>query len=266
MDNSQTPDLLRVMRAEFGVSKRCWNITLQAQIGMLLLGWLVPYLSFAPAWAWGIAGLVISIMAIMMKYLGDQHYDRGERARRLAFRQEGLGRPLHPEDLLLTLATSPTRAPADPPPIGRYFGSSRDVGPRKVLDNLYESSFYTHQVASTVRNDFGIVCAIGLFGAFALLRATAGRSGLSSASEDFGRIVTDVVSFFAAGAFLEAALVYHQLSRSAERTFQRCGVLEAGADVPEAAVFEEVAEYDCALAKARPLPTWAYRLRRKQMA
>lgn len=83
------------------------------------------------------------------------------------------------------------------------------------------------------------------------------------ASDEFGRIVTDVVSFFGAGAFLEAAIVYQQLYRSAERTFEHCGTLEASGAVTERKVFDEAAEYDCALAKARPLPAWAYRLRQR---
>jgi len=198
----------------------------------------------------------------MLKYLADQHYDRGERDRRLVFRQDGLGRRPSSSD-------SPTRAPAEPAPIGQYFGSSRSTGPRRLLENLYESSFCTHQLAGRVRNVFAFICTVGLLSAFSLLRATAAAgSGLgppASASEHFDRIATEVVGFFAAGAFSNPPLCSTSSNEAPNARSSGVDSWERGQMSQRQQSSTKPPIMDCALAKARPLPTWAYRLRRDQL-
>ena len=49
---------------------------------------------------------------------------------------------------------------------------------------------------------------------------------------------------------ISASAQQHQLARSAERIFERCGLLETHPTGNEAEVFREVADYDCAMAKS----------------
>ena len=269
MVNSQLPEITEVMRREFGLAKRYWNLALVTQFGMLALGWLAQF-QLGAYWVWGSVGLIAAFLAVVLRFAADSYYERGERTRRLAFWQDSVGRVANTNELLLTLALKPRAKPAEPAPIGAYFGSSAERGVRRLLDNLHESAFYTHRVAVCARNAYSAVCVLGLLSAVILLRATVEEAIRHPGADGrglvfLGRLATEVIGFFAAGSFLELALSYHQLARSAERTFERCGLLRDQGSVDEAILSREVSDYDCALGKARPLPTWAYRLQRQRL-
>jgi len=75
-------------------------------------------------------------------------------------------------------------------------------------------------------------------------------------AERLARLFAEVFSFFAAGLFADMWLVYAGLAKSADRVFRNCAALKRKADLDAGVVYAELAEYDCALAAARPIPGW----------
>lgn len=261
MAASQNLDIKAIMRHEFGASKRYWNLLLILQAGMLVFGWVS---SSAPQseW-WAILPLVVAFAMALFKFLAELHHERGERARRLIFQADGLGCLPALNDTLMLAAERPLISSVEPSPQGEYYSSTLSAGTTRLLENLHESSFYSFQLARRARAFFLSASGIGALSGVTLIFMHLGNA---SETKSMARVSADVIAFFAAGSLLEAALVYHQLTKSALEVFDRCGYLRQEQPMATAEKVQQlVGAYDFALAKGRPIPTLIYRLFRSRL-
>ena len=78
--------------------------------------------------------------------------------------------------------------------------------------------------------------------------------------EAAGKAVVASMAFWAAGEFAMMALQFFQLSRDADRVVERCEVVLAGPGHNiDSEVLTAFDEYNCAVAKAPPIPDRAYK-------
>jgi hypothetical protein len=268
-------DIIEGMRREFSMAKRYWLVLILAQILATLAA---LYVVFNPTrrllLAVGGAGLLIPLITFYLKEAAGTRYSLGERLRRLLVIQDGLGRvPLAKE--LVDISADCTSLPTlEPKPLGNYYDSPLPPGPNRLAHIVEESAAYTRKVASVASAFYGALTILGLIITFLII--WIGLESISFAAESntsgdwvsvgqLARVLTILLPFFVTGTFAALWRAYRSLSESARKAFEKCDQLRQIPDVEIIDVMVMVGSYDCALAKAPPLPGLIYWLARARI-
>lgn len=111
------------------------------------------------------------------------------------------------------------------------------------------------------------LAAVGLTGvaamAFWALHTAASQAGPTEV--DFSRLFSLLVIFFLVGSTLANARNYHALARAATQIIERASRLRRQAAVEAVELYKVLSAYDSALAKAPPIPTYAYKILQKRL-
>lgn len=210
--------------------------------------------------------LVLQVLALVLKHVSTTHYSRAEEIRRIAVLKDGLG--IEPPQIVMAKIVSRS-GNASPPTklhVGKYFASEAPPGVSRFLENIEESSFWTHRIASFTGNLglFAVIVgvAISVGALFAFINAGVPPSALHSAAE----AVVVSLGFVVAGDFLILSLQYRELSQEACRRMEDAAAqLESERTERDAAIFL-FSEYNCNLSGAPPLPSFLYRLLHKRLS
>lgn len=249
------------MSKRFAAAKWLWAVIVVLNVLLLVAPFASPAMSSGgTAIAIGLGVLVIPPMSFLLKWKADDYYSRGEELRRGIFLGDSVGRELSENDRLLIESESPLLPELEPRCIGPYYASSSAPGLRRIIENLHESSFYTRQLSKAAARIYAVVCLLGMSGVFLALwlnvETPFAAQGDWSAAERVARLVAEFFGFFAAGLFADMWLSYVSLAKSADAVFRNCHALKREETLDAATVYTEVANYDCGLARARPIPGW----------
>lgn len=269
-------EIADAMRKEFSTAKRCWAgiIFLQA---LLLLGAIYAIFSASGTLLLviGLGSLLIPVITFWLKEIAGFHYGLGERIRRLLVLQDGLGRMPSAKELLEVCSDCTSLPSLDPQPLGKYYDSPLPQGPQRLAHIIEESAFYTRKLAAVSALFCAGLTAIGIIFTFGLLwyelqtispaTATIALSRNIGTSEQFAKLLSVLLVFFAAGTFATLWRSYKSLSESARRAFEKCDLWRQDANAELLGVFTTVETYDCALAKGPPISRVIYWLYRKRL-
>jgi hypothetical protein len=114
---------------------------------------------------------------------------------------------------------------------------------------------------------YGALTALGLIVTFLIvwlglesISPGAERGGSSDwiSTGQLAKVLTILLPFFVTGTFATLWRAYRSLTESARKAFERCDQLRQMPGVEVVDVLVAVGSYDCALAKAPPLPGLIY--------
>lgn len=254
------------MKRQFSAAKVAWVTVLFLQAGVLALS-VGVLLRGRPAPVLVVAAVLTPVATTLLKRYAGQRFGHGERLRRALAEQDGLGVAIPLEELLGAAANSPLLASLDPDPIGGYYTSPLDPGPRRWASITAQASLFTTAHAGAARALCVAAAGGGLAVGVLLLLRLALADGIRP--EDRMRFVQVVASVMMVGfttEFMRLGFLFHDLRTAAQRAVESCCRLAERADATDAEVRRAVAAYDMALAKTGvPLPGWIYRLQRRRL-
>lgn len=194
---------------------------------------------------------VAQVVSLFISHLAKSHQDLGDQFRRLTITHNSLG--ISPS--AATIATLGEKVGklddiSQKYPDG-YYSSTAPEGPRRLIENVAESAFFTGSLAKKVAGFYFFLSAIGLFTAVAVLIVVSLFSGPAPTT---AKIAMVMLMAFSGESFLRNALSYSALARSAGEIVSQC---EMSRDEP-AAAFQLYTEYNCALGGVPPIPTRLY--------
>jgi hypothetical protein len=223
------------------------------------------------AWSNGIAASVFLVLAslgqifLFTSRLSMQwHLALGERLRRLAMLQDGIGR----EPTTFETAILPDRVwDAQGSFIqGQYYSSELPKGPRRLVDVTAECAFFSGRIASSAWTVFLIVsiAASGVLVFSLVLVAIIGTA--QSRLEVVAKCVLIGITFWMTEDLIDMALRYRELTNSCERILQECFRLLGEESPSMDGAYLVLQEYDAAVAAAPPLPSRIYRRRNEGLS
>lgn len=260
-------DLIQAMRVEYARSKTWFfratlinaGLYVAAVLSLLVAGWVTQVI--------GILTVVAQVTYFWLRRVYTQHYSMAERIRRMAMLKDGL--EVQPNDLEIaelldqTGGATDTEAPFSEP----YYASTEKVGPRRLIDILRESAFFTRGLAGTCSLVFFLVTAIGFAATVVAGWMLVTMSGVSGPTlELIAQSAVIFMAFWASGDALDVALRFSDLARTTGVILSRCQeALASGRADEKGLALVLLGEYNCAVLEAPPIPNAIYRFRQEKL-
>jgi len=258
-------DVQGLMHREYSAAKHFWMAYLLMQLGSLLLS---LYSIFCAAGIKliisGAASIFLPIAAFFIKQSADCHYGFGERLRKLVLLHDGLGRAPSQVEILEAQADAISLLYLDSSPVEAYYSSPLPPGPQRLAHIVEESAYYTWTLALRASRICSGLVVVGFCAAFTLLWFAVQANRLPgtyataslwlSNGEQVARVASTIFIFFLIGTFETLSKSFRSLSEAAQATFRKCDTLRRQSTLTDLDVFLAITPYDCALAKAPPIP------------
>jgi hypothetical protein len=202
--------------------------------------------------------LILQIGQVTAKYRMLYWYGLADQTRRMDQLQEGLG--MEPDPLAAATIRSHTGLCKSAKVAGYWF-TTQPKGPRRLIEMVEESAFYTQANAGACSTLFATVGAIGLALCLLSLLITVRVGAKGATGEIAAHVIVASLGFFLASDFVMLALQYRDLKtaageslRSASERLEKPITLEGS--------LELAMTYNSALAQSPPLlPTVHFRKR-----
>lgn len=254
------------MRATYARCKRYWTLVM----GLWAVAAVVASASVAPLpqplpQAAIVLAFVCTVATYALRWRADAIYQTAECLRRNRLLADGLGEEADPSDLARIRSRASQDPGAGPAPIGAYYTSAQAIGWRRVLDNVQESAFYTHDLATFAWQACAAIVACTVLGAVIVMFVTQNLPMATSSVRVVGSVTLGVVTAVVGGSIADVGRAYLMLSRAAEACFERAKVLLASNDLSERDAITAMAAYEAAVANAPPIPTFVYMRMRSRL-
>lgn len=258
------PSIEGLVRREYSAAKLGWSAILLLQV--VGLGLAVAGILGSSSWSvvLGFVGLTAPIIAASLRQWSQGHQSRGDELRRLMLVQRSLDCKTAEDPLLTGLAEQTSLPSLDPKPLGHYYDSERSAGPKRFVDNLAESAFFTVRLSRTAAFLFLMFSGIIGLGGIALLWMVANGWHLSHGSSALTQVPGALIAFAAGNEFLNAGLAFRNLKTVAASTLREC-VRMRHSHAQYVDLMLLLCTYDCALAQSPPIPGILYRLQRESL-
>jgi hypothetical protein len=275
MERKHNPELLR--DALFRRCKQFWAAGLIGKAIVFAVG-AVVVLYPAHGKAFAIAALVLGILSEAALSSSDRWKSRAQDWQRKLDFENSLGWRIPNAELVDALARysgSLEALLADPK--GSYFASTEPAGPKRALENIRESSWWSMNLAEVMGWCFVVLIAAIIAGCVLLLNIsiesvlpavvnpeTAPKT-LEVVSAGVVKIVTSSLLFILSYGLLRSAVGYFRFSAKAEKVKEKAESLLGSGNSDEIQAIKLWQDYHLARAEAPLIPNWAWRLREKKL-
>lgn len=202
------------------------------------------------------------ILQVYAKYRAFHWFGLADTVRRMHQMEDGLG--VKPASLKLFEAEAAVGicdAPSDP----GYWFTKLPVGPRRLVEMIEESAFYTADLSERSGNILRVfaLCGIALCVVSLVIATRLGVVG--TAGEITSHIVVASLAFFLAGDLLIMSSQYFDLRNAARSTLQDARNLLSKGDVSREETTSFAMEYNSAVAQAPPVSSFIYNRNRTRL-
>lgn len=247
-------NLINAMTTEFDESKRWLGWMLYAYVAIYVVTLLGTFFGGRFSGMMGIVLLAIQIAVYFMRRKASTRFHDGERIKRMAMLQDGLG--IQPSPGEITRICARLGFPDDSKRhfVGSYYSASAPAGNLRLLQIIDECSFWTSQCAKATAEKLlaALVAAAGAVVLAILFCLEFGFTGTSVV-----KVFITTVSFVAAGELMTMFFKFRGLSSSAESVMNTCEARLRSQSGDDALMLFN--EYNCALSAAGlPIPHLVY--------
>jgi hypothetical protein len=140
----------------------------------------------------------------------------------------------------------------------RYWRSIKGPGPKRMIEMILESSFYTRSLAAKCRNLFFVIGSVGLSLAAAALIISYGMRDTDKPNEFISHVVVTVLIFFLTGDFWNIGFLYRDLSQAANECHKQAYALLKVENITHEIALELALDYNTSVVQAPPLLSSKY--------
>ena len=226
------------------------------RVGVVVAGAAATVAGAAPLPASLLAG-ALALAGWWAQYRADGARDRANDLRRQMDLQDGLGWPISRMELR-DLGVEVGAVVSPEPPAESYFESSEPPAPRRLLENVRETGFFSEHMAGTAERTMWVATALlvvvavgGLFGAVAVVDD-------AETLRTAGVVLATVLLAVEATGVARLALAYGGFRRAACEAKTRANRLLADPAVDLASASHVAESYFIDRARAPLLPDWVY--------
>jgi len=262
--------LNNVQREKHEIAKRWWWFARGLQFIVLVVGVVVTIGNIFPT-EFAILSAFLSIGSILALWASDQHKGSAQAIHRKFEFLDALGwdvsqrelRNLHislPKGVKEKLDKSPM-SPYD------YFASKTPRSPRRLLENLTESTFYSQHLAMRSANIFGIMTIVTFALSLVFIVFILQSSPAQSTAIIAAKVFVLFLSFLFGGGFVRLAYDFYRFSQIAKHVEESaCTLLkQADADIEKNEVVKLYQEYQLVRAGSPLIPSFVYNAMRDEL-
>jgi hypothetical protein len=200
----------------------------------------------------------------LFRFRMQQYLSLGERLRRLAMLQDGVGREVSPLESAV-LQEKIWNAPKKPLP-DPYYTSQFPQGPKRLIDLTAECAFFSGSIGKAAGRLFKAVSIVASSILVLSLILVVSLGVQRSELEITAKVVLLGITFWMTEDLLEMSFKYASLGDACERILHECSrLLEQSRPSTEDA-YVLLHEYDAAVAGTPPLPGLIYRRRNSHLS
>jgi len=267
--NDDLQTLCRIVGRTFRKAKRWYLGYLACQFCVLAFAVMFILVQVDPNFV-AVIGFLTILGTEYLRWKSDYWKSQGEWAKRKWEVADGLGGPLHGEDIADWLAARPrgflTNVTSDEMR-GSEFDSHRPKGPVRVIENTRESAWWSKHESRRMVALLATALVVVIVGAFVALtlsiaslnRAEVKQSG--SLVQNVGGIVCSVLAFVVSINLIRLLVDFHMFAVGAEDVFRRCDRALELPNLGEREALSIMHDYQTARNSAPLLPTFIWRLR-----
>ena len=198
----------------------------------------------------------IQICQMWMNYRALYWFALADEPRRMDQFENGLGHPPSPiRCAQIERSAGICDAPCDP----KYWLSQKPVGPRRMIEMVLESAFYTNYLASKCKEVFRWTGIIGLFCSSAAIVAAYELRHSANVSDLVSHILVLILVFFLSGDFWLLFLQYRDLAEAARMSHEQAYELARKEVVTENEAIELAMTYNTAVAQSPPVFSYLHK-------
>lgn len=145
-----------------------------------------------------------------------------------------------------------------------YFTNDQPPGPRKAIENLLESAWYTKKQTEIMA--WVCVALIAIFLAVSIIALVVASRELQSVSarEGASKVATSWLLLIFSLGFIKNAWLYQKMALRCQKTESACEYL-LRSDVTEADALKQWYEYQLARSSSPLLPEWLWRIKQSSL-
>lgn len=256
-------DLRAVNSAQFKTAKRLWGASLLFKVGMFGLASatiVYPLGDYVPQ-----ALLVLALLSEALQIRSDHVKGSAESVLRTLDLCRSFNREISSADHrdIVLAAPRKLREPLRDAmlPADTYFASNEVAGPRRSVDSLYESAWYTRQQAIWMTTLYAVLIILLVFLSIAALVIASRDITAPADRESVVRVVTGALMLLVSLGMYKSPLGYYRLQRRCSKTEATCRSLLANKKILEADAQKQWFEYQLSRSCAPLLPEWLWKLR-----
>jgi flagellar biosynthesis protein FliQ len=191
---------------------------------------------------------------------------RAEQLKRKIELFDGLGWTISPADLSDALAkiSSRRRNLILKAVKENYFASQTSVGPKRAVENLQESAWWSKDLAGTTLILCAIVTVVLVVGSLISLGVAVSAVKDTATLENTSRVIAAIVSLIVSLGLIRLMSGYFAFGRRSEQV-EKATVHLLGGTVSEVEAIKLLHDYQIARSAAPLIPDWIWKLRRKTL-
>lgn len=263
--NDQLPPLSALLRVEFSHAKSIWGLGTLLTMITSLLGALVPLVS-EPSYFLSAVIPGAGIVGYLACWHADSLRGRAESLFRKLEAEDFLGWPLSEKERRDAYALGDEdAATAIKNDVANYWASKEVPGPRRAVEGVQESAWWSEHLARTMALVIGALAAGCLILAVSTLFAVMGKELTSPQAGSVANAILVLFALSFSGGFMRLAIDYRAFSVSAASIDSRAEQLLADPRLEAVQAIRILHDYQVIRVKAPPLPDLVHRLRKKSL-
>lgn len=258
---------LLIQRLLMERAKRFLSLARWCQILVLVIGILTTILHQDPIGVILVASL-LTLISVLSQWYSDYLKGQCQRILRIFEYWNGLGTPpteREISDITLKQDLTEKQIAQLARDVQSYFSSTQPPSPRRLLENLVESSWWTHYVAARTAQFFLFFSCVIFASSVSVLVITVSTAPDRSLGEVVARSVVLVLMFLFSSGYFRLTIDYYLLSRDAcQIEINACALLKAKR-INKSDALILCHEYQVRRATAPMLPTFAWKRERLRL-
>jgi hypothetical protein len=252
-------DLIEIMRSHFASSKRWLRYSILCNISVVLIS-IPTSLNLIENGTIYIPMVLLLVQcgAFIFRELSINRFSFAEYVRRLAMYHDGLGIKISDLQWKYLKKSIGKAKDSEPPFIGQYYDSKLSQGPKRLLQILSESSFYTINIARKAFLTMATLTAINIVSVVILIFIMVNICDVHSIVLKITMLSLPILSFWASGDVVNMSLRFRELHINCSLVLLKCDELQRTNIIDLSEVLRLSDEYNCALSGSLPLPTKYY--------
>lgn len=253
-------DVRAVNKAQFDTAKWWWSGVVGVKLFAFSLGAWAVFLGDPPRYLPQIV-LGMALVAELMQLRSDALKGKAERLLRKLDICRSFGNELTPADLREVIYDVPKRVRQrfqQETVEESYFASTADAGPRRAVENLVESAWYTGKLATMMARLYTGLIVVLASTAIAALIVSARELTDVLQREYVTRVVTSWLLLIVSLSMLRAVWSYSRMAARCDRTMTACEHL--GPEATERDALSQWHEYQVSRASCPLIPKWLWDL------
>ncbi len=259
-------DLRSINRAQFVTAKRFWAAAVSAKLAMFGWGAWVVFQATPPIYL-PQALLVLAILSELLQLRSDAVKSQAEALLRTLDLCRSFGHPISEadrRDIVVNIPRYLRKQFVGKDASDSYFTSTETEGPRKAIENLRESAWYTKRQSGTMAILYtALITGLFVLSVAALVVALYEIRN-PQLIDQVVKLVTSWLLLIVSLSMLKSAFSYFKMYQRCQKTVISCEYLLRN-DVSEADALKQWYEYQLARSGSPMLPEWLWRIMNKSL-